>query len=200
MNERNAGRKRKFDTETINKILKAYHKGHSVSELAREYGVSRQTMSFYIHDVGAEVETTVPDEIGMLVRSLSYWKKNNQYFELTNQELLDYALRLDYMLDETVLSTILVDYKHERVLVKNFTDHPMKRAFGVKKNPTWEDYLLFLEDRCVPKSRDYMKLILRDYNLDFFDPLLIIRKTGGHMAEDRRYLRIIDLEVDDENV
>ena len=52
-NERNAGRKRKLDTDTIARIIDKHNKGHSVSELAREYGVSRQTMSFYINDVAA---------------------------------------------------------------------------------------------------------------------------------------------------
>ena len=42
MNERNAGRKRKLDNETIRELLELYHNGHSVSALAKEYGVSRQ--------------------------------------------------------------------------------------------------------------------------------------------------------------
>lgn len=52
------------------------------------------------------------------------------------------------------------------------------------KEPTYEDYEVFLESRCFPKSRDKMKLILKDLDLPFYDPLMIIQKTEGRMAED----------------
>ncbi len=200
MNERNAGRKRKFNITTISEILELYHNGHSVSALAKEYSVSRQTMSFYIHDLGTEIEILSKDEDGLVVRSLSYWKKLNRDFVLNDDELNDYTLRLDYMLDEKVLTTILADCKNERILACNYTENPMKRAFGIKKCPDWTDFIWFLEERCVPRSRDHLKLILRDLHLDFFDPLLIVRKTGGRMAEDRRYIRITDFEVGHENI
>lgn len=35
-----------------------------------------------------------------------------------------------------------------------------------------------------------MKLILRDLDLPFYDPLLIIEKTKGKMAEDNFWLQI----------
>ena len=200
MNERNAGRKRKFDAETIKKLVELYHKGHSVSALAKEYGVSRQTMSFYIHDLGTEIEFVSKDGNRMIVRSFSYWKKINRDFALNDKELNDYTLRLDYMLDDKVLTTILADCKNEKILACNYTEYPMKRAFGIIKYPDWADFIWFLEDRCVPHSRDHIKLVLRDLHLDFYDPLLIIRKTGGRMAEDRRFIRITDFEVGHESI
>jgi hypothetical protein len=66
----------------------------------------------------------------------------------------------------------------------------LNRAFGVKTKPTWEDFEYFLEDRCVPKTRFGMKEILKDYGLDSFDPLAIIEKTGGRMAEDHQWLKL----------
>ena len=48
----------------------------------------------------------------------------------------------------------------------------------------------FLESRCFPRSRDKMKLVLKDLDIPFYDPILIIEKTQGRMAEDDFWLRI----------
>ena len=199
-NDRNAGRKRKFDTETISKILKSYQKGHSVSELAKEYGVSRQTMSFYINEVACEMEINSTDGVASVVRGLSYWKKINESFAIPATEIEKCRMRMDYMRNKEVFTSILVNFKDEQIYIKNFTEHPLKCAFGVKRNPTWEDFNYFLEDRCVPRSRDHMKIILKDYGLDFYDPISIIEKTGGRMAEDDFYLKLYHLEVEHENL
>ena len=37
-----------------------------------------------------------------------------------------------------------------------------------------------------PRSRDKMKLILRELDLPFYAPFLIIEKTKGKMAEDEQ--------------
>ncbi len=193
-NERNAGRKRKLDTDTIARIIDKHNKGHSVSELAREYGVSRQTMSFYINDVAIDIDRENENSIQTVIRSISYWRKLNKIFGMNKDILTDYNLRLDYMCNETVNTHILVNYKAESIIIKNNYEHPLKCAFGVKKNPSWEDYLHFLEERCVPKSRDHMSVVLDDYGLDFFDPMSIVEKTGGRMSGDSYHIRIYSLE------
>ena len=57
---------------------------------------------------------------------------------------------------------------------------------GVWENehPTYEEYEEFLESRCFPRTRDKMKILLEELNLPFYDPLMIIQKTKGEMAED----------------
>ena len=194
-NERHAGRKRKFDPETIKKITALYKEGHGVSELAREYGVSRQTMSFYVHDVSCEMELQRTDRVSTVVRGIAYWKKWNQSFGIPAEELKKCRLRMDYMSGEEVFTSILVNFSDEKIYIKNFTEHPLKSAFGIKRNPDWEDFQAFLEERCVPKSRDHLKMILEDYGLDFYDPLSIIEKTGGRMAGDQRHIRLYQLET-----
>lgn len=194
-NTRNAGRKRKLDTKTVRNIIKERDNGSSMSELAKKYGVSRQTMSFYIHEVAAEIAIERTSEVETFIHELTYWKRLNKDFNITQEELEKYKVRYDYMLDRQITTSILVDFKNENVIAKNYSSHPMKRAFGVKRKPTWEDFVEFVEDRCVPKSRDHMKLILRDYGLSTFDPFSIIEKTGGRMAEDNRYIRIYRLET-----
>ena len=66
----------------------------------------------------------------------------------------------------------------------------MFRAFGVVETPDYDQYLEFLESRCFPSSRDKMKLILKDLDLPFYVPLMIIEKTEGRMADDDFWIRI----------
>lgn len=190
MANKKSGRKRRFKPDVINRIIDEYNNGRSVSDLAKEYGVSRQTMSFYIHEVAAELEMSNSDNVACLVREMTYWKKLNRDFNLTAEELSRYKARYDYMLGDDILTSILVDFMHEQIVTFNYSSHPMKRAFGVKKRPSWGDFVSFLEDRCVPRSRDHMKLILRDYKIDSYDPFAIVERTGGRMAEDERYIKI----------
>ena len=49
----------------------------------------------------------------------------------------------------------------------------------------------FLESRCFPKSRAMLKSILRELGLDSYDPLAIIEKTQGRMAEDKQWIHLI---------
>ena len=54
------------------------------------------------------------------------------------------------------------------------------------------EYEDFLESRCFPKSRDKIKIELEALDLKNYDPLLIIRKTKGKMAEDGCYIEFED--------
>ncbi len=81
----------------------------------------------------------------------------------------------------------LHDYRRSppqrRVKIYNYTKDLMCRAFGKKEEPTYERYEAFLKSRCFPKSRNKMKLILEELGLPFYDPLMIIEKTEGRMAD-----------------
>ena len=52
------------------------------------------------------------------------------------------------------------------------------------------DYVEFLKSRCFPETRDKMKLELKKLGIPFYDPMLIIEKTQGRMAEDEFSIRI----------
>lgn len=99
-------------------------------------------------------------------------------------------LRLLYMFREQLCTVIDVDDKNRSVEVANYTDRMLKRAFGRIEKPSYEQYEEFLESRCFPRSRDKMKLILRDLELPFYDPFMIIEKTQGRMAEDDFWIQI----------
>lgn len=99
-------------------------------------------------------------------------------------------IRLWYMYHQSVCTIIDVDELNREVKITNYTDNLMFRAFGIEENPDYEMYQEFLESRCFPKSRDKMKLILKDLDLPFYDPFMIIEKTEGRMAEDDFWIRI----------
>ena len=74
-NTRGAGRKKALTEEQLQQARAMHEAGKTVTDLAVEFGVSRQTMSGYLmitHDV--------LDEDRQRVRLLSYWKKLNEMF------------------------------------------------------------------------------------------------------------------------
>lgn len=100
-------------------------------------------------------------------------------------------LRLMYGREEDVCTIIDVSPQHRQVRIYNYTKDLMCRAFGKVEDPTYEQYEAFLESRCFPRSRDKMKLMLEELNLPFYDPLMIIEKTEGRMADDDFWLRVV---------
>lgn len=91
------------------------------------------------------------------------------------------------------LGTIIhADYKSQTVRIENKTDKILDTAFGVNQNPSWKEYEAFLEDRCFPRTRDKLKLVLADIGVSCYDPIQIIKKTKGRMAEDNLWLEIED--------
>ena len=101
-----------------------------------------------------------------------------------------YPMRLYYMFRNEICTVIDVDESARQVTIFNYTNRLQFRAFGREEHPSFERYEEFLKERCFPESRDKMKLILQDLDLPFYDPLLIIEKTQGRMAEDDFWIRI----------
>jgi len=101
-----------------------------------------------------------------------------------------YTLRLYYKFLDEVCTVIDVDERMQRVKIKNYALGLQFRAFGRNESPTFEEYEAFLESRCFPRTRDKMKLHLQELGLPFYDPLMIIEKTKGRMAEDDFSLEI----------
>lgn len=86
--------------------------------------------------------------------------------------------------EETVLTKITADYRTETVAIQNYTSDIIDCAFGKKENPSWGDYLCFLESRCFPKTVCNLKLHLEELGLNAYVPLDIIRKTKGRLYGD----------------
>lgn len=103
---------------------------------------------------------------------------------------MKYRLRLCYMYRQQLCTLIEVDEMNERIEIKNYVEGIMFRAFGTNDNPTYKDYLEFVESRCFPRTRDKMKLVLEDLGIPFYDPIMIIEKTMGKMAEDDFWIKL----------
>ncbi len=96
--------------------------------------------------------------------------------------------------DEDILCTrIAADYTEKIVCVQNYVPNVIKTAFGNNIVPTWEEYEEFLESRCIPRQRSGLRQYLDALGLDSYEPLEIIRKTEGRMAEDKQWIRMEEI-------
>lgn len=181
LNPRGAGRKKALSEEQQKKAGERFLQGESVSSLAREYGVSRQTMSGYLH-------STDDNKQQRMYSVYKQWVRLNREFQ--GNDLKDYIMRLEYMNKDRICTVILADFFHQKILIHNESDFLLERAFGMNNKPTWQDFNIFLEERCFPRSRFGIKMILSEYGLDSYDPIAIIEKTNGRMAEDNQWIRI----------
>ena len=179
-NERGAGRKPAISEETLQQIRRRYESGETITALAQAYGISRQTIYNNLKEKD--------ESHRQIYRSLKQWQRLNRDFH--GVDAADYMIRMDYMNGEECCSRLLVSFNKRQVLVENTTDVPFHRAFGMKAKPTWEDFEEFLEERCMPRTRDHLRLVLEDIGVDSYDPMAIIEKTQGRMAEDGQWLKI----------
>ena len=153
-NPRNAGRKRKVSGEDIQKMRRMRNAGTSMQELAKNFGISRQTVERYLNTAAEDGCT----------------------------------MRLTYMFRRQPCTVIDVNFLDQQVVIQNKTDDILHRAFGVKENPTWNDFELFLQERCFPRTRGNCKELVQALDLTDYDPLQIVEKTKGRLADDEMWL------------
>ena len=100
-----------------------------------------------------------------------------------------YTLRITYMYRQHPCTIIDVDFFNQRVMARNKTKDVLHRAFGVTEAPTWDDFEVFLKDRCFPATRGNAKDLLKQLQLTSYDPLQIVEKTRGRTFEDDMWLK-----------
>ena len=100
-----------------------------------------------------------------------------------------YTMRMTLMYQNKPCTAIDVNFLQNQIKIQNYTKDILHRAFGVKENPTWEDFHVFLQDRCFPKTRGNVKTVLAGLGLQDYDPLQIVEKTNGRTAEDDLWLK-----------
>lgn len=146
--------------------------------------------------------------MGVSVKTVEYWESRQgtakgaaaallcilrEHPEMLEELLIpekELPLRLRYMYEGQLCTVIDVDDRAQQIRIKNFRKDPLFCAFGKNEHPSYKDYEEFLESRCFPRTRDKMKIILKQLNLPFYDPFLIIEKTEGRMAEDNFWIEI----------
>ena len=152
------------------------------AEFASFLGCSRPTIERW-EEGKSKISGPVITLLELIKRDLTIPKK----LEIPEDRL---KLRLYYMYRSTVCTIIDIDETNRKVKIKNYIDNPQMRAFGVNTEPNFEEYEEFIESRCFPRSRDKMKLELKRLDIPFYDPILIIEKTEGRMAEDEFWIKI----------
>lgn len=117
------------------------------------------------------------------------------YDFLENKKLAGHNLIMFDFYDDKVLCTkICADFTDKTIVAENYTDNIVKTAFGNNAAPTWGDFQSFLEERCVPKSRSGIREYLETIGVESYEPLKIIEKTKGRMAEDNQWIKLEEIQ------
>lgn len=114
---------------------------------------------------------------------------------LESKKTLGHKLMIFKFYDREVLCTkIVADFTDETLSVENATEHIVKTSFGKNEVPTWEDFRNFLEERCVPRSRSGIREYLETIGVEEYNPIEIIKKTSGRMAEDDQWIKLEEIQ------
>ena len=73
-------------------------------------------------------------------------------------------------------TVILADFTAEQICIENKVDEILDTAFGVNETPSWEDFLAFLADRCIPKTRKGLDYYLDAVGVPEYDPVQLVEK------------------------
>lgn len=98
-------------------------------------------------------------------------------------------IKFSYYDGDTLCTTIIADTSEHTLKIENYTDRMIKTAFGNNLVPTWNDLQRFLEERCIPRARAGLREYLETIGVEEYDPVEIIKKTEGRMAEDNQWIR-----------
>jgi len=167
--------------------------GEDIKLLRKKLGMTQKQFADFLRISQKTIERweTGDNEIsGPVIPLVKILTEQPQLPELLEIPPRKYRLRMYYMFKNSICTVIDVDEMNQLVKIYNYTNNLLFRAFGRIEQPTYEEYEAFLRERCFPKERDKMKLILQDLDLPFYDPILIIEKTQGRMAEDDFWIRI----------
>lgn len=174
--------------ETRNAKLIINKSGGTASEKSKTYRVT--IPNSWVEQLGISEENR---EIELSFDGTEITVKRKQtmqeYKDTHNRNKL---LQLRFYHGDSLCTTILADKTTEKVIIENHTDNPLYTAFGVNDNPGWQDYQNFLEERCIPKSRAGLQEYLNAIGVDEYNPLEIVRKTKGRMAEDQSWLEVTE--------
>ena len=185
-----------FGDEIMNEtrfITPEYITADEIKAIRRKLSVTQKEFATLINSSKPTVERWerskegITGPICLLIRML---EKYPEYVEKLKVPEKEWPLRLWYMYKQNVCTLIEVDEVKRKVRIKNYTDNLLFRAFGADEEPDYISYQYFLESRCFPESRDKLKWVLRDLDIPFYEPLMIIEKTEGRMAEDDFWIKI----------
>ncbi len=175
-------------------ITPEYTTGDEIKYIRNHLGMTQKEMAEFLRCSKPTVERWESSKdkhiVGPVVVLLDLIKRDNDIVEKLELPKDRLKLRLYYMFRDMVCTVIDIDEGRRKVRIRNYTDDLMYRAFGKNTEPTFDDYEMFIESRCFPRTRDKIKLELKRLDIPYYDPILIIEKTEGRMAEDEFYIKI----------
>ena len=170
-----------------------YVTSEEIKDVRKQLGLTQKEFAQLIGSSKPTVERwergdmQVKGPIVLLLQMLIHDPDYALQFEIPPKEL---PVRMWYMYKNRRCTLIDVDEVRQLVRIKNYTENIMFQAFGSNSNPDFAEYQEFLKSRCFPETRDKIKLVLKDLDIPFYDPYLIIQKTEGRMAEDDFWILI----------
>ncbi|MCR5208641.1 MAG: helix-turn-helix domain-containing protein [Lachnospiraceae bacterium] len=174
-------------------ITPKYTDSEEIKRLRDKLGLTQKDFAAFVGVSKATVERweSGDDKItGPIVLLMEILKRDPQIeLEYTIPEKKT-PIRLKYYYRDMLCTVIDVDEVRQKVYAINYTDNLLYRAFGRNEKPSFEEYEEFLESRCFPRSRDKMKLMIKEFDIPFYDPFLIIEKTEGRLEEDEFWIKI----------
>ena len=117
-------------------------------------------------------------------------KQNMEQYRMSRLAQGHKLLEIRYYNAKTLCTLIYADQTAQDLLAENYTEQAVKTAFGKNPVPSWPDLESFLEERCIPCQRAGLREYLETLGLDEYDPLAIIQKTKGRMAEDDQWMEV----------
>ena len=167
-------------SDEIKKIRKKLHL--TQKEFAQLVGSSKPTIERWEKE-NAQIRGPIVLLIEMLNHDMDYVVS----LEIPPKEL---PIRMWYMYKNKPCTLIDVDEAKKIVRIKNYVDNVQFTVFGSNTEPSIADYEDFLESRCLPRSRDKIKLELKESDIPFYDPYLIVKKRRGEWQKEYNQMTI----------
>lgn len=104
---------------------------------------------------------------------------------------IDFDTRLIYKNHDVATAIIDVDTLKKQINVVNIAEDPYLLPFGNNRNPTYDDYIDLLKDRCFPENGQNAPFELKKIGLPFYDPFMIVCKTKGRVYGDYFSLEVV---------
>ena len=174
-------------------IIPEYTTAEHIRELRKRLNMTQKEFAEFVGCSKPTVERWESSDkkiTGPIVTLMEILKRDNVWAKKLRVPEKKFRLRIYYMYRDEICTIIDADESRRLVEIKNYTDNLQYRAFGINTEPSFEDYEEFLESRCFPRTRDKMKLELDKLGIPFYDPMMIIEKTEGRMADDDFWLKI----------
>lgn len=179
-----------METRTANLIIGT--SGGTAGGSANNYKISLP--STWVQKLGLDAENRQM-ELSFDGTSITITRKLSfSEFLETNRQTGHKLFLLSCYSGDTLCARIVADETAQKLRVENLVSDFLKLPFGNNQDPGWEDYLHFLESRCIPKTRAGLREYLETIGVDRYDPLEIIRKTQGRMAEDAIWLTVEEIK------